>query len=543
MAGSLRNQQAARATMSLKRSSKSAELKDDESSLKRMRHGDKKKAPETSFLSDLDIYILPAGIQKARLSIFINQVKKYGGKVQDIFESTRSFSHIIVEDSMDVPRMKKILKIESAMGLKVVKSSWLSICLQTKKLESCKGFELIEEEKDCTDTTQKADHVNSHKTTAELLHDTHNSSDYESSEDEGSNERKVNYNSSRLKPPQTEKWICAQSSKSPKPNMNKLITDKLEEMVKAYESTNDKWRALGYQKAIQTLRKHPKQISSWEEAKSLPGIGTRLADKIWEIAQSGELRKLKEFESDEELQVLKMFTNVWGAGPHTAQLWYQQGFRTIADLEQKAKLNDQQKVGVRLYEDFLDRMPREEAAEIEKVVKLAAESIQPGIIAQTCGSFRRGQSTCGDVDILITHPDGKSHKNVFYKLLANLKESGFLTDDLVSAEETGNQKKYMGVCRLPGQNQKHRRIDVIVVPYNEYGCALVYFTGSAHFNRSLRHLCKKQNMSLNEHALKKGVVRKGKEKIHEGTIIPTPTEEDVFKVLNVPFRPPEERDH
>ena len=47
-----------------------------------------------------------------------------------------------------------------------------------------------------------------------------------------------------------------------------------------------------------------------------------------------------------------------------------------------------------------------------------------------------------------------------------------------------------------------------MVPYEEYACALVYFTGSAHFNRSLRHLCKKMNMSLNEHALRKGVVRK-----------------------------------
>lgn len=57
-------------------------------------------------------------------------------------------------------------------------------------------------------------------------------------------------------------------------------------------------------------------------------------------------------------------------------------------------------------------------------VKEAAESLQDGIIAQACGSYRRGKPTCGDVDVLITHPDGKSHKGIFHKLLVKLKESG-----------------------------------------------------------------------------------------------------------------------
>ncbi|KAK6185803.1 hypothetical protein SNE40_007953 [Patella caerulea] len=338
-------------------------------------------------------------------------------------------------------------------------------------------------------------------------------------------------------------WTCAHSSKNPKPNMNQAITAKLEEMVKNYESTNDKWRAFGYQKAIQALRSYPKQISTWEEARNLRGVGAKLADKIWEIAESGELRKLNEFKSSDDIKILNMFTDVWGAGPTTARAWYQQGFRTLEDLRTKAKLTSQQKVGVRLYDDLLERMPRSEAGEIETVVREAAESIQSGIIAQACGSYRRGKATCGDVDVLLTHPDGKSHRGVFTKLIEKLTNEGFLTDHLVSIEDSGNQKKYLGVCILKGENRKHRRLDIIVVPYDEYGCALVYFTGSAHFNRSLRHMAKKMNMSLNEHALKYGVVRKGNEKIHEGTIIPTPTEKSVFEHFKIPYRPPEERDH
>ena len=62
----------------------------------------------------------------------------------------------------------------------------------------------------------------------------------------------------------------------------------------------------------------------FQEAKSLPGIGKRLAEKIWEIAESGELRKLNEFKSSEDLRVLEMFKDVWGAGATTARTWYQQ---------------------------------------------------------------------------------------------------------------------------------------------------------------------------------------------------------------------------
>lgn len=119
---------------------------------------------------------------------------------------------------------------------------------------------------------------------------------------------------------------------------------------------------------------------------------------------------------------------------------------------------------------------------------------------------------------------------------------GFLTDDLVSHEENGEQKKYMGVCRLPGPGQRHRRLDIIVVPFSEFACALMYFTGSAHFNRSMRALAKTKNMSLSEHSLNNAVVRQGSVKVYGGTPLPTQKEEDVFNLLGVPYRKPHERD-
>ena len=54
----------------------------------------------------------------------------------------------------------------------------------------------------------------------------------------------------------------------------------------------------------------------------------------------------------------------------------------------------------------------------------AALSINPGLIVMACGSYRRGKATCGDVDVLITHPDGRSHDGVFRELIQKLHEMG-----------------------------------------------------------------------------------------------------------------------
>lgn len=59
-------------------------------------------------------------------------------------------------------------------------------------------------------------------------------------------------------------------------------------------------------------------------------------------------------------------------------------------------------------------------------VKDAVQAIDPHLVAMACGSYRRGKATCGDVDILISHPDGKSHKRVFSKVLQSLHDSGKL---------------------------------------------------------------------------------------------------------------------
>uniref|UniRef100_A0A3P8U195 DNA polymerase lambda n=1 Tax=Amphiprion percula TaxID=161767 RepID=A0A3P8U195_AMPPE len=508
-------------------------------------------APGNTF-NGVTVYLLPAGIGNARCQIFQRQIQQNGGQT-DRFLSP-SVTHVVVDDNMDCDRALRLLKVDCMPpGVQLVKCTWLSLCISEKQLLDEDNYSLLSYH----DMSRKQFYsyvfeIQSTQADADSKEEVQGEEDGVSQNDlealiTGQHPKEDTPGPSLCSSPDTAaqkpisgKWVCAQSSQSKSNNFNKHITDKLEVLAKAYTHQGDKWRALGYSKAVNALKSYHKPVTSYQEACQIPGIGKRMADKIDEIMESGHLRKLDHI--GEAVPVLELFNNIWGAGAKTAQMWYQQGFRTLDDICTKAHLSSTQKIGLKHYDDFLDRMPREEAAAIEKVVKVATQTIDPALVAMACGSYRRGKATCGDVDVLISHPDGKSHKGVFSKILQSLHDSGFLTDDLVSHEENGEQKKYMGVCRLPGPDQRHRRLDVIVVPYNEFACALMYFTGSAHFNRSMRALAKTKRMSLSEHSLNKDVVRQGSVKVHGGTPLPTRTEKDVFNLLGIPFRLPYERD-
>ncbi|XP_066475754.1 DNA polymerase lambda [Tiliqua scincoides] len=544
----------------------------------------KEEETRNGWLKPIVAYVLQAGMGLARAEIFRKQIFQNGGTVCS--QLLPNVTHVIVDEGMDCDRAFRLLKLTKLpQGLQLVKASWLSACLVAQQVLSSTGYSLIIPDKylDVTASSkgqpQSLDmkiqpnvesaivklKVESQTETSCLCSATKVSGEQEAkvaglrvSDEEGSDGEEpvitpgelealrsgqdpntLSRDSSVVLP--AGKWVCAQSSESKKINHNQCITEMLEQLAKAYSVQGDKWRALGYSKAINALKSYHKPVTSYQEACKIPGIGKQMAEKIMEILESGHLRKLDHI--SENVSIMEVFSNIWGVGVKTAQMWYQQGFRSLDDIRAKASLTSQQVIGLKHYEDFLERMPREEAAEIEQTVREAAQSIKPGLVCMACGSFRRGKPTCGDVDVLVTHPDGQSHQGVFSKLLDRLRRTGFLTDDLVSQEDNGNQKKYLGVCQLPGPSRLHRRLDIIVVPYSEFACALLYFTGSAHFNRSMRALAKTKGMSLSEHALSSGVVRgPGGLKTVSGLALSTPTEKDVFICLGLPYREPHERD-
>ena len=64
-----------------------------------------------------------------------------------------------------------------------------------------------------------------------------------------------------------------------------------------------------------------------------------------------------------------LFAGVWGAGAETTKQWFAQGFRTLDDLRTRARLTRTQEIGLKYYDEFNTRIPRDEVTRIETIVK------------------------------------------------------------------------------------------------------------------------------------------------------------------------------
>ena len=132
---------------------------------------------------------------------------------------------------------------------------------------------------------------------------------------------------------------------------------------------------------------------------------------------------------------------------------------------------------------------------------------------------------------------------------------------------------YMGLCRLPPhrpdgasassssssssaaaaasssssssggvQRRLVRRIDIKSYAREDLATAVLYFTGSDYFNRSMRAFVKQHSWTLSDRGLRAAKFREDNgERDFEGPALVTNTERDVFRALGIPYRAPHER--
>ncbi|HNS31842.1 MAG TPA: DNA polymerase/3'-5' exonuclease PolX [bacterium] len=268
-------------------------------------------------------------------------------------------------------------------------------------------------------------------------------------------------------------------------------------------------------------------LSVWKNGKisSIEGIGKSMAEKIDEYMSTGQIRKYSELLAAVPESLLDML-KIQNLGPRTLLIAHEKlGIKDINDLERVIAngqlaaipgLGDKKveniKLGIELYKTGKDRISVGLALPVVEDIMVSVSKVS--VRSSLAGSIRRMRETIGDVDILAVSNDSASVIDaiVNYPLVKNITARGETKASVII--ETYNLQ-----------------VDLRVVSEGSYGAALQYFTGSAAHNVKLRGLAKDMDLKINEY----GVFR-GDENIAGRT------EEEVYKILNLAWIPPELRE-
>ena len=208
------------------------------------------------------------------------------------------------------------------------------------------------------------------------------------------------------------------------------------------------------------------------------------------------------------------------------------------ETTQLCKIHKSTLIGLKYFHDITKKIPRDEIEKAELILTRVAHHMNKDLKIILCGSFRRGRDKSGDIDCCIFHPSIETQDDIKsnqYNILANFVEILINIDFVVDQLDMGLQK-FMGLCIIKQNNKKQnitRRLDIRFMPYESYGSAILYFTGSANFNTDIRRIAVSKGYSLSEFGFKKK---------SDDILIPCATEQDVFTFLNIPYKTPKERD-
>ena len=313
-----------------------------------------------------------------------------------------------------------------------------------------------------------------------------------------------------------------------------LIISKLENLKVIYQKDPDKkWGLRALSIAINSLKKYDGEIKSGDQLKNdIKGIGEKISKRIDEIIETGTLTELEDIPEDNSLNNLLLIT---GVGLVRANKWISMGIKTVDDVnkaikEKKIKSTHHIDVGLKYYEDFQKRIPKDEIDKMYIFLKHIIQKIDSNLIFEICGSYRRGLLDSGDIDILISHPkfnENISEEKFLDKIVKNLKKANFIIDHLTAKGDT----KFMGVCKLD-DGQVGRRIDIRMVDYKSFYTSLLYFTGSKDFNVNLRNIALAHNYTLNEYGLTN---------LSSKISTSLNSEEEIFEIFKIPYVKPEDR--
>ena len=314
---------------------------------------------------------------------------------------------------------------------------------------------------------------------------------------------------------------------------NKEIAGLFDRIADALEIKGESgFRVVAYRKAARILddmTEDVEAVAAEDRLDTIPGIGKGLADHIKEYLKTGGMKPHREAMKGIPETLLDLL-EIQGLGGKTIHLMHEKlGLRNLGDLKRVIKDGSlaalygmgEKKVenirkGIEARERVAERISIYEASlAADGIIAYLKKSALVGRVS-AAGSLRRMKETVGDIDILATGKKGAEIIRYFTRFPQTsrvLAEGGTKGSIVVKTETV------------------ERQVDLRIVDESEYGAALLYFTGSKAHNIKLRGLAKDRGFKISEYGIFRGEKRvAGRE------------EEDVYKVLGMPWIPPEMRE-
>ncbi len=290
------------------------------------------------------------------------------------------------------------------------------------------------------------------------------------------------------------------------------------------------FRIRAYRRAAMIVEGLPEDVAGMREEDlcRIPGVGKDLAGKIRELCDRGRIG-LREELSRQFPEGILAILRVPGIGPKTARLLLdRQGIKSLDELEAAAQRGTLAELpgirektvrnilkGIAQLRKGTDRIPLGEALPAARRIREILLRATPKGRVELAGSLRRWKETIGDLDLLATsrNPDA---------VMASFVGMPFVKEVL----ERGGTK-----AAVLTEDGLH--VDLRVVAEEEFGAALQYFTGSKAHNVRLREMASRKGLKVNEY----GIFRE-----RDGKRLGGKAEEDIYRILGLPFIPPELRE-
>jgi len=302
------------------------------------------------------------------------------------------------------------------------------------------------------------------------------------------------------------------------------------EITKILEIKGDNlFRIRTYERAAQNIEGLAEDIEVFirdDRLMDIPGIGKDLANKIKEYILTGKIKAYGDLKKTIPKGLLDLL-NIPSVGPKTAKLLYEKlKIKDISDLERAIKKNKLQGIfgikektieniskGIEVLKRGRERMTLSQAIQVADEFVSALKTLPEISRLSVAGSLRRKKETVRDIDILVISQKPQKIMDVFSRL-----------PNVGTVLAKGETKSSV-------RTKDDVQVDCRVEEEKSFGAALLYFTGSKNFNIKLRQLANKLGLKINEY----GVFRKDK-------FVCGRTEEEIFKILNMPYIEPELRE-